>query len=121
MSQTWLANALVVTPSTSDQFAGAAQISDDRSHVNVMLTNADWGLSSNTISITLVGFTPAPSADLWIVAEPGTGPVNSTTGNTPSQPEYIKAVRTPFVVPASGPIVVTLPPLSFAILVLASA
>lgn len=80
-----------------------------------------YGVSTNYATVTLVGFTPAPSADLYVVAEPGTGPVNSTAGNTPARPTYVQAVRTPFTVPSTGPIVVTLPPLSFSILVLTRA
>lgn len=123
MSSVWSKNALAVNVTAGDLhwFSSAAQISDDGTRVNVMLANLDYGVSTNYATITLLGFTPAPAADLYVVAEPGTGPVNSTAGNTPANPTYVQAVRTPFAVPATGPIVVTLPPLSFSILVLTRA
>lgn len=121
-SDTWLGNALAVNVTAGGAlFAGAAQMAADGSRVAVQLVNRDFGVAANTVAISLAGFAPAAAADLYIIAEPGAGAVNSTAGNTAARPDYIRAVRSAFAVPAAGPIVVTLPPLSVAVLVLAAA
>jgi hypothetical protein len=124
ISATWLPNALAVTTQGGDQRGGisaAAQISNDGKTVNVLLANNDWGAIPGNVTVALSGFTPAPAFDFWLMAEPGEGAVNATTGNTPANPTYISAVKTAGAWPSSGPLQLHIPPLSFAILVLTSA
>jgi hypothetical protein len=84
----------------------------------VEVVNTLWGSAPNVVALSLAGFTPAPVLDFYLMAEPGSGAVNSTTGNTPANPTYIKSVHSTLAWPASGALNITLPPLSFAVLVL---
>ena len=73
------------------------------------------------MDITVTGFAPARAGDLYLLAEPGTGAVNSTTGNTPARPDYISVAHSTVQWPAAGPLHVDLPPLAFGVLVLHAA
>jgi len=125
ISSLWLPNALAVNNSAGgDPFKGpsaAAQVSDDGKTLNVLLANNDWGGAPANVTLVLNGFTPNSNFDWWIMAEPGTGPANRTTGNTPANPDYIKSDKRSGTWPSSGSLQLALPPLSFSILVLKSA
>ena len=121
-SKYWTPNALSVATTGGGGFVtAAAQVADDRSDVVVGLANAEWGAAPGSVSVSVSGFSPAAVVDFFLIAEPGSGAVNSTAGNTPAQPDYIKAVHSTLVWPASGQLAVALPPLSVALLVLHAA
>lgn len=124
IAATWQPNALKVTVTGGDVDRGissAAQVSQDGKTLNVMIANNDWGAVPGNVTLSFTGFQPSPTFDFWLMAEPGSGAVNTTTGNTPANPEYIKAVKSSMSWPSSGPLNFAVPPLSFAILVLTSA
>ena len=127
LAATWQPNALGVSLTGGSSGSGpgvtaAAQMASDRSSVVVQLANAVWGSVPGNATIALKGFAPAAGVDLWLMAEPGTGAVNSTAGNTPADPTYIQAVHSTLTWPAgAGQITVALPPLSAAVLVFHSA
>jgi hypothetical protein len=121
-SQYWTPHGLAAATTGGNGFiSAAAQIAPDRSYVVVELVNAEWGATPNSANVTVSGFSPAGAVDFWLIAEPGAGAANSTAGNTPANPEYIKAVHRALAWPAAGALTVTLPPLSVAVLVLRSA
>ena len=121
-SKYWTPNALRVAVAGGNNFVtAAAQVASDKSYVVVEMVNAEWGAVAGSASVTVSGFTPASAADFWLIAEPGAGAVNSTAGNTPANPDYIKAVRSSVTWPASGELKLVLPPLSVGVLVLRSA
>ncbi len=122
LKDTWEPNALAVALSGGGgEISAAAQIAGDRSRVVVELANTLWGSAPGTASLSLSGFAPAAAVDLYLMAEPGSGAVNSTAGNTPANPTYIQAVHSTLAWPASGVLNITLPPLSAAVVVLHSA
>ena len=122
LRDTWEPNALAVAlGGGGGSISAAAQIAGDRSRVVVELANALWGSAPGTVSLTLSGFAPAAAVDMYLMAEPGSGAVNTTAGNTPADPTYIQAVHSTLAWPASGMLNVTLPPLSAAVLVFAKA
>ncbi len=115
----WQPNGLAVSTSGGgSHVSAAAQVASDRSTVVVELANTLWGSAPGTATIALSGFAPAAVVDMYLMAEPGSGAVNSTAGNTPANPTYIQSVHSTLAWPASGTLNITLPPLSFAVLVL---
>jgi len=121
-SKYWTPNGLQVGASGGNGYvSAAAQIASDRSYVVVELANSEWGALPGSASVTVSGFSPAAAVDFWLIAEPGSGGVNTTAGNTPSQPTYIQAVHSSLTWPANGVLQLALPPLSVAVLVLHSA
>jgi hypothetical protein len=117
-AQNWTPNALAVNVTGGDdKISAAAQLASDASFVIVQLTNSEWGALPGSASVNITAFAPASSVDVWLIAEPGQGAVNSTAGNTPANPTYIQAVHSTLDWPANGaPLVVALPPLSVTVL-----
>jgi hypothetical protein len=121
-SKHWSPNALrVATTGGGGYVTAASQITADRSTVVVEIANTEWGSLPGSANLTVSGFAPASSVDFWLIAEPGTGAVNTTAGNTPADPTYIQAVHSTLTWPEMGSLVIKLPPLSVAVLVLHAA
>lgn len=126
LKDTWQPSALAVSvtgggTAGAARVSAAAQIASDRTSVTVELANSVWGSVPGSASISFQGFTPAGAVDVYMMAEPGQGAVNSTAGNTPANPTYIQSVHSTLPWPASGTLTLALPPLSAAVLVFHSA
>ena len=123
IAASWADNALrfsVAGGGSTAWLAASAQLSDDNTTMTIQLVNSDTSAVPATVEVSINGFTPAPKVVVTTLAEqgltPGTAP-NPKAGNPVGMPTLISPVDTATTWPVSGPLTLSIPPLSFTVLV----
>lgn len=107
----------VAASSSAAHVTSSAQLSADSSTLFVQLVNSNGSGSAANVTVSLTGFSPAASVDVYTLAEPvadGTAP-DPRAGNPPSNPDYISPVKTSVAWAASSTLM--MPPMSVVVIV----